>query len=97
MYEWADDITGEEEHERDMYRPGSTYEYCKHHPSELVSDGMFDAPCGACERAGDEAQEAWEHDPSNPRRVYCGPEHGPWTYDCPRFVRCVDVDDGIPF
>lgn len=25
--------------------------YCPHHPAEVISNGTFDAPCGACEQA----------------------------------------------
>jgi len=27
------------------------YAYCPRHPSEVISNGMFDAPCGGCEAA----------------------------------------------
>jgi hypothetical protein len=47
----ADELTGLEEHERDEYHPGSDYEYCRFHPTEVISNGMFDAPCGGCEAA----------------------------------------------
>jgi hypothetical protein len=96
MYEWANDLTGEEEHERDMYRPGSTYEYCKHHPSELISDGMFDAPCGGCEAEMEDAAHAWEVDPANVTRKVCADER--YLSPLPRSpVGCLDVEDEIPF
>ena len=49
-----DELTGEEEHERDAYYPGSNYERCPHH-GEVISNGVFDAPCGGCE-AGEEQE-----------------------------------------
>jgi hypothetical protein len=52
--------------------PGSNYEYCKYHPSQVVSNGMFDAPCGACEAEGDDEAEKWEHNRDNPYRSHCG-------------------------
>jgi len=53
----ADELTGLEEHERDEYHPGSDYEYCRFHPTEVISNGMFDAPCGGCEASMDPEPE----------------------------------------
>jgi hypothetical protein len=53
----ADELTGLEEHERDEYHPGSDYEYCRFHPTEVISNGMFDAPCGGCESEDDREPE----------------------------------------
>ena len=83
----------------DVYEgPGSNYEYCRFHPGQVVSNGMFDAPCGACEAAGDDWAEAWERNPENPERRYCGTDAPPvarW-YSWPS-AGCLDVDDPIPF
>ena len=49
----------------------SEYIYCPRHPSEPVSNGLFDAPCGACEYEMAEAAEEWEYDPANPKRTQC--------------------------
>lgn len=44
------ELTGFEEHERDMYQPGSDYVRCPYH-GEVISNGMFDGVCGGCEAA----------------------------------------------
>lgn len=64
-------VCSREEYERDADREmaeiereasdgdyvGDTYTRCPHHPSQIISNGMFDAPCGACEAEGDAAYE----------------------------------------
>lgn len=52
---YADDLTGYEEHERDSQH--DMYEYCRRHPSVIVSNGMFDGICGSCEGEADEHAE----------------------------------------
>jgi hypothetical protein len=46
---------------------------CKYHPTIATSspDGMFDAPCPACEFECSEAAAAWASDPNNPNRSDC--------------------------
>lgn len=36
------------------------YTYCRHHPSQVISNGMFDAPCGGCEHEMSEADVTTE-------------------------------------
>jgi hypothetical protein len=40
-WRWAERLTLEEHTE--------SYFYCEYHPREVVSNGVFDAPCAACE------------------------------------------------
>lgn len=54
-------------HEEEMYELGCSFgdpRRCPHHPQVVTSspDGMFDAPCGACEYECYEhaAKAAWE-------------------------------------
>lgn len=64
-----EELVGLEEHLRDTLVVGDARR-CPHHPSVATSsdDGMFDAPCGMCEAAGEE----WETDPENTTRSICG-------------------------
>jgi hypothetical protein len=69
---------------------------CPIHGEQTSSpDGMFDAPCGACEGAMDDVAQAWECDPANDTRRYCGPvtmlRATPWRGS----ARC--EEDSIPF
>ena len=71
---------------------------CCHHPEVKTSsdDGMFDAPCHKCEGAEMDAWEAWQSNPENPSRLYCGNEAG--LIRMPRFlVSCEKNLDEIPF
>lgn len=47
-----------DEAEELLYESGADcYVRCPHHPSEIISNGMFDAPCGGCEAAMDDFRE----------------------------------------
>lgn len=93
MYEWADDLTGYEEHMRDSEGCGDA-RVCPIHPHVKTSsdDGMHDGLCGECEHAMDE-RDAMEATAEDLRRYPGG--------------RCVDVawrspvcetySDDIPF
>ena len=54
------ELTGWEEHERDS-QPSSNYEYCPKHPSCVISNGAFDAPCNGCEAEADDANRPPDH------------------------------------
>lgn len=74
------------------------YLYCERHPSVPISNGLFDAPCSACEGEQDEAWEAWQYDPANDQRPYC--KLTPYIPHEPRYTQartCQDVEDDIPF
>jgi len=73
---------------------------CPRHPEVKTSsnDGMFDADCGKCEYESYQEDQAWDHDPSNPERRYCGIIEG--YISLPRFntVACeASPEDSIPF
>lgn len=80
----------------------SDYIYCRWHPGQVVSNGMFDAPCGACENEMDQAAYEWEVSPDNPTRKLCGMEMWilpePQRYGVARTCNdpCPD-EDQIPF
>lgn len=97
------DLTGLEEHLRDSQGLGDARR-CPFHPGEKTSsdDGMFDAPCRLCEGEQDDAYMAWQYDPENPRRPYCGLPTGisyltvlfpPWNAKSCE----ASEDDDIPF
>jgi hypothetical protein len=69
----------------------------RRHPTEPISNGIFDAPCGACESEMDQADEEWQYDPTNTTRTHCRMEPylpaQPWDY----VATCLDVEDKIPF
>ena len=93
------ELTGWEEHERDS-QPSSNYEYCPKHPSCIISNGAFDAPCAGCEAEADDAEMMWQCNPENPTRLYCRwPERSIPLWDIRiRLVRCEnEPEDDIPF
>jgi hypothetical protein len=72
---------------------------CPHHPNVIISspDGQFDGVCGPCEAESDEWAVKWDHDPTNPRRRYCGGETSRPTRPEPfRDVRVCE-DHELPF
>ncbi len=73
------------------------YLYCPRHPGQIVSNGLFDAPCGACEGEMEDDYQRWQYDPTNAKRPYCQAEAyipaQPW-YGA---ATCLDVPDDIPF
>ncbi len=102
----ADELTGYEEHCRD--EGGDMYAYCRHHPTQIVSNGMFDAPCGACEGEGEDHANwsEWKEElaasgptcddifaPWNPNR-YCRTPH---IMECYTSQAVCAADDEIPF
>lgn len=98
-------VCSREEYERDADREmadverefaegdyvGDTYTRCSRHPSEIVSNGVFDGVCGGCEAEGDEYGDFV--DARNARAVSCT-DNGfrpswtvpvcvtPWTFPC---------------
>ena len=77
------------------------YERCPRHGC-IISNGMFDAPCGGCEAEMDEADERWQFDPENPFRSHCGSDRETWWMIVePSFSKtCNDPlssPDDIPF
>jgi hypothetical protein len=73
--------------------------HCPRHPHIQTSsdDGMFDAPCYACEGEMADAAEAWECDPANPRRRYCGTWRARLVVAARTWDACMCVPDPIPF
>lgn len=70
---------------------------CPHHPWVKTSsdDGLFDAPCHVCEGDMAAADEAWDVDPENPQRLFCGVA---LYIGVPRvMVACDEPEDNIPF
>ena len=91
------------EDERDDFAFYGDARKCPRHPHVRTSsdDGMFDAPCHVCEGEEDEALRAWDEDPTNPERRYCGGETiGHAHLPRPRYrqlVSCDSVENEIPF
>jgi hypothetical protein len=73
------------------------YIYCERHPSQPISNGIFDAPCGACEYEMDQAAEAWLYDPQNTTRPYCKAGVYVPAYPWHGAATCQDTEDDIPF
>lgn len=65
---------------------------CPHHPTEIISspDGMFDAPCGACEHA-------MEHDEEEAVTLRTPPTSGAVSPTADTVPAPPDTDDDIPF
>lgn len=73
------------------------YLYCSKHPREIVSNGLFDAPCGVCEGEEEESYQEWQYDSANPERPFCRKEAYLPMFPWMRGATCLDVEDPIPF
>lgn len=68
-----------------------------HH--EIISNGVFDAPCCFCEGEGELEAMRWAYDPSNAHRPYCCIPEAYYPHGELLGMSCLDVicQDDIPF
>lgn len=89
----------EDDRESDSF-PWDDLTRCPRHPREVISNGIFDAPCAACEGEADQESIKWEYE-HNPNRIMCSypPDYLP-LYIGLHGATCLDVpvpEDDIPF
>ncbi len=87
-----------EDHDSDYFTDNLAR--CPHHPTEVISNGTFDAPCGACEGEELYSSSARSSDrrSANPFRAVCSLREYGAPYGTPRWdTSCNKEYDPIPF